>query len=321
MRVIAPLIGFTLLLTMLFTPATVFAAVTPEQEEATVDLIGLDAKGDFTIFLEKTQTGTSDIAFVMGVAIQTNFDGISCRSVFQFRDDTDEVEFCERDLWVAVLLPDSRLFFLQLLNGPSLAIQDAGSLNTLPDLPGVQPYLRLGGSTHRFAVAKTPTPPAMNLFFISQTAVNALPAGKYSIFAGFTTRVARGDDLFDLFANAVSNVAQYDVIIEEFTVPCGQVQVAGGDTPDTRLIDLGNIGGTFRFDFQTFSQKDRMIVSYEGRTLFDTGCVGTSGSALLSYSGSSTKVSVQVILNCAGGLGTAWNYTVHCPTTGAFNLE
>jgi hypothetical protein len=155
----------------------------------------------------------------------------------------------------------------------------------------------------------------LNLFFISQVVVNSLPAGQYSIFAGFTTLVTRATNLFDLFAKAVSNVAQYDVIIEEFSAPCGQTQVAGGDTPDTRLIDLGNIGGTFRFDFQTFSQEDRMIVSYEGRTLFDTGCVGASGSVLLEYHGSSTKVNVQVIPNCAGGTGTAWNYTVHCPVS------
>jgi len=58
-----------------------------------------------------------------------------------------------------------------------------------------------------------------------------------------------------------------------------------------------------------------MIVSYEGRSLFDTGCVGTSGSVLLSYSGSSSKVAVQVFPSCAGGSGTTWNYTVHCPVS------
>jgi hypothetical protein len=34
---------------------------------------------------------------------------------------------------------------------------------------------------------------------------------------------------------------------------------------------------------------------------------------MLSYSGGSTQVRVQVTANCAGGTGTSWNYTVHCP--------
>ena len=89
--------------------------------------------------------------------------------------------------------------------------------------------------------------------------------------------------------------------------------MAGSDTPDTRVFDLQNIAGSFRFDYQTFSQKDRVVVSYEGKPLLDTGCVGTSGSVTLQYSGSSTKVTVQVIPNCAGGTGTQWNYTLHCP--------
>lgn len=88
--------------------------------------------------------------------------------------------------------------------------------------------------------------------------------------------------------------------------------MAGSDSADTRVFDLNNIAGSFRFDYQTFSQKDRMIVTYEGKGLFDTGCVGASGSVVLQYSGSSTKVTVQVIPNCAGGSGTQWNYTLHC---------
>lgn len=108
-------------------------------------------------------------------------------------------------------------------------------------------------------------------------------------------------------------MASWPLTIEEPTAACGQVQVAGRDTPDRRVIDLGRTAGTFRFDFQTFSQKDRIIVTYEGQVGFDTGCVGTSGTVFLQYSGPSTKVTVHVFPNCAGGFNTAWNYTVHCP--------
>jgi len=95
---------------------------------------------------------------------------------------------------------------------------------------------------------------------------------------------------------------------------CNDEQVAGGDTPDTRVIQLGLSSGTSEFDFDTFSIPDQIIVSYEGRVLFDTGCVGTSGTQPLVYSGNSAEMTVEVRPNCQGGTtGTAWQYTLHCP--------
>ena len=94
---------------------------------------------------------------------------------------------------------------------------------------------------------------------------------------------------------------------------CNDQQVAGGDTADTRNIDLGKTSGTAVFDYQTYSQKDRILVSYQGSILLDTGCVGESASKPLSYSGASTQMTVEVQPNCAGGTGTAWDYTLHCP--------
>jgi hypothetical protein len=57
--------------------------------------------------------------------------------------------------------------------------------------------------------------------------------------------------------------------------PCNQQNIAGGDTPETRTIELGRSSGTFLFTYNTQNLEDRMLVLYEGRTLFDTGCVGT----------------------------------------------
>jgi len=96
-------------------------------------------------------------------------------------------------------------------------------------------------------------------------------------------------------------------------VACNAQQVSGADTPETRMINLGRTSGTFQFSFDTVSQPDRMVVSYEGATLFDTGCVGASGVRSLTYSGTSTVVTVQVTPNCNGGSGTAWSFTVSCP--------
>ena len=125
-------------------------------------------------------------------------------------------------------------------------------------------------------------------------------------------------------ATVPSNASTGDVIVTvngdksngvnfEVVAVCSATQNAGGDTPDTRTIELGKPAGTFVFNYETFTQKDRMLVFYQGITLFDTGCVGANGSKPLNYNGTSTQISVQVIPNCAGGTGTSWNYSVSCP--------
>jgi hypothetical protein len=94
---------------------------------------------------------------------------------------------------------------------------------------------------------------------------------------------------------------------------CSSVQTAGADTPETRTIEMGRTSGTFDFTYDMFTQKDQMTVSYGGTTLFDTGCVSNGSTKTLSYSGSSTKITVAVKPNCAGGTGTKWEFSVGCP--------
>ncbi len=96
---------------------------------------------------------------------------------------------------------------------------------------------------------------------------------------------------------------------------CDDQQIAGGDTPEVRVIELGQSSGTFNFSYQTYFQEDQMFVTYEGAQLFDTTCLGTGGflTQSLTYSGSATEVTVQIVPNCNGGSGTAWTFTVECP--------
>jgi len=96
-------------------------------------------------------------------------------------------------------------------------------------------------------------------------------------------------------------------------VACSATQTAGGDTADTRQVELGKTSGTFNFQYQTYTQKDQLKLTYGGSLLYDTGCVGENKTVPITYSGSSSMVTVEVIPNCAGGSGTLWNYTVHCP--------
>jgi hypothetical protein len=98
--------------------------------------------------------------------------------------------------------------------------------------------------------------------------------------------------------------------------PCGIVQVQGGSTPEKRVIELGKKSGTFNFSYNTYYVEDQMIVRYEGKILFDTGCVHTDStqqSVSLSYMGSSTLIEVEVMPNCAGRPVTVWDFTTTCP--------
>ena len=96
--------------------------------------------------------------------------------------------------------------------------------------------------------------------------------------------------------------------------PCDEQIIPGGNTPETRRVGLGRFSGRFDFLYDTQSVEDRMIVRYEGSTLFDTGCVGTGGTLTrtLSFSGRSSIVEVEVIPNCAGGFRTGWSFSVSC---------
>ncbi|MDP9120747.1 MAG: BACON domain-containing protein, partial [Acidobacteriota bacterium] len=96
--------------------------------------------------------------------------------------------------------------------------------------------------------------------------------------------------------------------------PCSEQQVAGGDTPETHTIEMGQSSGTFTFYYNTYEIPDQMIVTYQGTVLLDTGCVGQEHSVELTYSGTATTIVVRVNPNCNGSTsGTAWTFTVGCP--------
>jgi hypothetical protein len=95
--------------------------------------------------------------------------------------------------------------------------------------------------------------------------------------------------------------------------PCNATATSGGDVPEVHTINLGKASGTFQFYYDTQSQQDRLVVTYEGKTLYDTGCVGTSKTVPVSYSGTATSITVTITPNCAGGSGTFWEFSVSCP--------
>jgi hypothetical protein len=99
-------------------------------------------------------------------------------------------------------------------------------------------------------------------------------------------------------------------------VQCNETTRSGGDNPETHVVELGKTSGTFDFLWNmSVSIKDRMTITYEDRTLFNTGCVIETGSQQISYGGNSTQITVRVFPNCENptATGTSWIFRVTCP--------
>jgi uncharacterized protein (TIGR03437 family) len=150
---------------------------------------------------------------------------------------------------------------------------------------------------------------ARTVTFNGVTATAITYVSDSQITAAVPANASTGDVIVTVNGTA-SNGVNFEVVSA-----CSAQQNAGGDAPDTRTIELGKTSGTFNFTYNTYVQEDQMLVRYQNALLFDTGCVGTDGDLTkpISYNGTSTSISVQVIPNCKGGSGTAWDYSVSCP--------
>lgn len=94
-------------------------------------------------------------------------------------------------------------------------------------------------------------------------------------------------------------------------VPCNNLTRSGGTAGDTTTHELGQSSGTFDLSYDAQSIPDRFVTIYEGVTIDDTGFVSNTGVRHISYSGTSTQVTIQVIGN--SDTRTVWEYTVGCP--------
>ena len=94
------------------------------------------------------------------------------------------------------------------------------------------------------------------------------------------------------------------------------------------MIQLGKTSGTVNLFVDTFGIPDRIKVFYQGGLIADTTCFATSGrsgcnafgccdgewcSLPITYSGSSSQMTVEVTPNREGGTGTDWSFALSCP--------
>lgn len=135
----------------------------------------------------------------------------------------------------------------------------------------------------------------------------------WQMLGGVMTGLSNSSTISSSNSSAGNAVNTGPPVVHEGT--CNDVRKAGGDRPEQHNIDIGRSGKTFRFDYQTHSQEDMVIVSQGGQVLFNSGCVGTgtTKSIILKKKSYRPQVTVDIRPNCKGGSGTAWEFKVHCP--------
>ncbi|MFP5240271.1 MAG: hypothetical protein ACLGQW_10605 [Acidobacteriota bacterium] len=131
-----------------------------------------------------------------------------------------------------------------------------------------------------------------------------------SAYNGFTGHV--DSKTFNIYTEAFlpSLSISYDT--------CQNFSTTGYDDGTTVNIDMGKNSGTFVFNYDTYSIPDRIKLKHGSKLLFDTGCVGSYGSTNITMSvaeSSSRFITVTAEPNCNGTTGTAWSFSIGCPST------
>ena len=91
---------------------------------------------------------------------------------------------------------------------------------------------------------------------------------------------------------------------------------SGGDEGylETFAVNTGNVGFDVSVTFTAFYQADRFLI----QGIYDTGCIGeqaeqpSSVTQTVTIPPNTQNVTLQVIPNCLGGSGTAWELSIVC---------
>ena len=189
----------------------------------------------------------------------------------------------------------------------TISAPDMSTIERTVDVTGAQPqpYLQASLVSGDTVIVHFDVPNGLNRHVV----VEGLDAAGAVIYTG--------DAYVDLDGTAKSIEITLNPAGPGQVVQCNDLTLAGGDTPETHTVELNQTSGTFNFQYETYGIADRMLVKYQGNILYDSGCVTTVStvSQTISYSGTSTQVTVEIQPNCSGTTtGTAWTFTVTCPT-------
>jgi hypothetical protein len=95
---------------------------------------------------------------------------------------------------------------------------------------------------------------------------------------------------------------------------CNIQYKSGANEPEQYTIDVQKKYGSLTFTYNTYTVKDRIHIYYNGSKVFDSGCVGSSGSQVLTLNGYSSVFTIIVDPRCdKDQSNTAWDFTMGCP--------
>ncbi len=95
---------------------------------------------------------------------------------------------------------------------------------------------------------------------------------------------------------------------------CNIQYKSGANEPEQYTIDVQKKNGSLTFTYSTYTVKDRIHIYYNGSKVFDSGCVGSSGSQILTLNGYSSVFTIIVDPRCdKDQSNTAWDFTMGCP--------
>ncbi len=95
---------------------------------------------------------------------------------------------------------------------------------------------------------------------------------------------------------------------------CNIQYKSGANEPEQYTIDVQRKTGSLTFTYNTYTVKDRIHIYYNGTKVFDSGCVGSSGSQVLTLNGYSSVFTIIVDPRCdKDQSNTAWDFTMGCP--------
>ncbi len=118
-----------------------------------------------------------------------------------------------------------------------------------------------------------------------------------------------------LLRTCVDEITRYSPVytneLGEQAINCSDTSRSGKNNAASFTVSLGESYGSADFYYEMYSIKDRMIVTADGKTLLDTGCVSGNKTVELSIEKNS-KVVVQVVPACEGG-STKWDFRLSCP--------
>lgn len=105
-----------------------------------------------------------------------------------------------------------------------------------------------------------------------------------------------------------------DTVVHDSSLKCNELARAGFNKPEQYRVNIGN-AKSITLKFETYSAKDNIIVEYEDKQIFNSGCIGTQGwkGFRLKTNGFSEYVTITVLPNCLGHQdSTQWQFILEC---------